>query len=153
MQPQLFAICPGLTYGLIYKHLPFSTMAHKGHMIHHHQDLDSTGSNMRCVKYARQYVADMPSPTHIYSANEGGTYYFPTIWDKTRDTIYSNLTGPFWLRLFHGMISIGVAYTWNFNAILLSSIKPGEDWNIIETFASIHLAEGYRTPVHTSCPR
>ena len=53
---------PGLTYGLISKHLPPSTATDKGHMKRQKQNIRSTRSNKTDIQHAKFEVMDMHPP-------------------------------------------------------------------------------------------
>ena len=64
----------------------------------------------------------MTRTEHVCAAYEDKIYCFAAIRDKHENTIYSDFTGQFPVRLYSGMVYIFVVYVYKFNVILLRTM-------------------------------
>ena len=129
---------PGISYELIQKHLPPSTVTYKGHMIRTRKDLRSTGKNQKLVSDARLAVDDVNPPQQICTAIDHEMFCFAALAGVNDDTIDSYLTGKFPVRPFSGMNYIFIAYMYRINAILIKPTKGMNDDNMVTLFKEIY---------------
>jgi len=126
---------PGLTYGLISKHLPPSTATDKGHMKRRKQNIRSTRSNKKDIQHAKFEVMDMHPPQQMCAALD--MFCFAALADANEGTMYTDLTGKFPVRSYKNNQYVFVAYFYSLNAIIVRPMPNRTDNAMVATFKDI----------------
>ena len=126
---------PGLTYGLISKHLPPSTATDKGHMKRRKQNIRSTRSNKTDIQHAKFEVMDMHPPQQMCAALD--MFCFAALADANEGTMYTDLTGKFPVRSYKNNQYVFVAYFYSLNAIIVWPMPNRADNAMVATFKDI----------------
>ena len=128
----------GITYDLIYKHIPSSTATEKCHMIITRQRARSKRINHQEIKDARAQVNNMIPPEQVCTAIDDEMFWFAILEDQNENTIYSDLAGRFPVCSYSCMNYIFVAYVYKINSILVRPMATQCDATMIYTFKNIY---------------
>ena len=116
---------PHISSTLVRKYLPESTATAKGHMNRTRKGLRST--TKRQESQSKEEAMDFNPP--VEDVQEVELFIGATIGEQNPGTIYTDQTGQFPVRSFHGKRYQFVAYEYRSNAILYMTISRNEVFN------------------------
>ena len=121
---------PHITSTLVRKYLPDSTATAKGHMNRTWNGLQST--TKRRETQSKEDTTDFNPPEE--DVQEVELFIGATIGEQNPGTIYTDQTGHFPVRSFHGKMRQFVAYDYRSNAILVCALTDQIDKSMLEAF-------------------
>ena len=125
---------PHITSTLVRKYLPDSTATAKGHMHRKWKGLRS--STKRRETQWKVEPIDFNPP--VEDVQEVELFIGATIGDQNPGTIYTDQTGHFPVRSFHGKRCQFVAYDYRSNAILVRALTNQTDKSMLEAFQDVY---------------
>jgi hypothetical protein len=125
---------PHITSKMVRKYLPESTATAKGHLNRTRKGLRSTTKGI--MKRAWDETIDF-TPTKE-EVNVVQLFIGATIGDQNTGTIYTDQTGNFPVRSFHGNRCQFVAYDYRSNAILVRALKDQTDNSLLAAFEDVY---------------
>jgi hypothetical protein len=126
---------PGLTPAFINNNLPCSTATNKGHMCKHRSNTAST-RNIQNDKVAAWAEVDRMMPQQEACSMQD-MFCFTVLTHTNTRTMYTDLTGSFPVQSFKNMQYIFVAYVYDLNAIIVSSMPTRTNTAIITAFKEV----------------
>ena len=132
-----------MTADLVKKHLPPSTATAEGHLRQEYQKLQSTKSTIDSIKntktkakVAQEKLQDLFPESNIPNIKTNEVCYFIASPDTTK--AYSDLTGKFPFRSSRGNNYFLVAYHFDANAILATTLKNRQEKTIVDGWTRIN---------------
>jgi hypothetical protein len=125
---------PNITARMVRKYLPESTATAKGHLNRTRKGLRSTTKGI--IKRESDVKIDFtPNKEEV---NEVQLFIGATIGNQNTGTVYTDQTGNFPVRSFHGNRCQFVAYDYQSNAILVRPLKDQTNKSLLAAFEDVY---------------
>eukprot|EP00804_Cyclotella_cryptica_P027480 CCRYP_007451-RA/>CCRYP_007451-RA protein AED:0.41 eAED:0.39 QI:0/-1/0/1/-1/1/1/0/327 len=125
---------PHLTSKMVRKYLPESTATAKGHLNRTRKGLRSTTKGIS-MSMQEQDIDFNPTQEDV---DEVQLFIGATIGEQNPGTVYTDQTGNFPVRSFHGNRCQFVAYDYRSNAILVRALKDQTDASLLTAFQDVY---------------
>jgi hypothetical protein len=138
-----FLTFPGLTSAAVRKYLPPSTATVKGHMARPQQGIRSSTRPKRTrtkIALVSNVEEEHDEDMNPMEEPEAGCELFvgATIGELNENTLYTDLTGKFPIKSYHGNHMVFVAYAYGPNAILARPMRNRSDTEMIKAYTDIY---------------